>query len=92
MQLRIFIKNRDGSRELDTTPWCIIEWERKYKRSFVDDIASASMEEWAFLAWEAVKAAGGTVAPFEEWCRALEDVTIVPANVDPTNAAPSAAS
>ena len=89
MQLRLRYTHREeGTREVVTTPMCIIEWERRTKKAFSD--ATFGMEDMTFLAWEAVKAAGGIVTPFDDWARALTDIEYVSDQTRPTQGALSA--
>jgi len=91
MQLRISYTNAGQTGEALTSPSVVIAWERKYqtKISRVAD-TGLGMEDLAFLAWEATRASGTVVPPFETWIEALEEITAGDEG-RPTSAAPSAA-
>jgi hypothetical protein len=89
MQLRLrYVHREEGTKEVTTTPMCIIEWERRTKKAFTD--ARFGMEDMTFLAWEATKASGQVVTPFDDWARALTDIEYISDETVPTRGALSA--
>jgi len=90
VQLRIRYETKDANREVITTPFAIIAWERQYKRS-IGDGNGLSMEDLAFLCWEAVKASGEVVPPFDHWAAGLRSINLESGDESrPTSPEPSA--
>jgi hypothetical protein len=92
MQLKIAYTIEGQTTEVTTNPFAVMQWERRYKTK-ISRIShdGLGIEDLLFLCWEAIKAQGTTVAPFEVWAAVVETVTTV-ADDDavPTRPAPSA--
>ena len=93
MELRIRVTQESDTYEVVTTPWVIMQWERKFKTK-VSRVASdgLGLEDIAWLAWEASKAAGRTVTiNFDQFAKDVRGIELVGDDeATPTHAAPSA--
>lgn len=93
MQLRIHYTTTDGTPvEVSTTPFSVMQWERKYttKVSRIGE-DGLGIEDLLYLAWEATKAAGTIVTPFDTWAATIADIrTVSDETARPTNPALSA--
>ena len=78
MQLKIAYTIEGQTTEVTTNPFAVMQRERKYKTKIsriADD--GLGIEDLLYLCWEAIKAHGTTVAPFEVWAAVVETVTTV---------------
>ena len=76
MQLRITYSTATGGETVvTTTPFVIMAWERtcRTKMSAVFD-TGLGMEDLLTLAWEATRAGGTTVPPFEQWAKTVTEI------------------
>lgn len=78
MQLRIAYTIDSQPAEVVTNPFAVMQWERKYKTK-ISRISEEGLgiEDLLFLCWEAVKAEGGIVAPFEIWAATVQAIKTV---------------
>jgi hypothetical protein len=93
MELSIDVDLGEGPFTVTTNLWVIVQWERKYKRKASDLANGAGMEDIAYMAYEACRAAGVVVpAVFDDFVKRAKQIT--PGEVDtpvPTEPAPTAA-
>jgi hypothetical protein len=61
MKLTMTVDAGAGQYQVTTSLKCVVNWERKYKRKASDLAQGVSMEDLAYLAYEASKLAGITV-------------------------------
>lgn len=93
MQLRIEYTIDSTPAEAVTNPFSVMGWERKYKTK-ISRISEdgLGMEDLLYLCWEAVKATGTVVPPFEVWAATVEKIrTVGDDESNPTKAAQPAA-
>lgn len=92
--MRIAVDTGTGRRELETTMWAIVQWERKFKVKASDMARSMGMEDVAFLAYASEQAAGNTVpAVFDDYVKRIRFCEILDAGDEtPTQGAPTDAS
>lgn len=90
MQLRISYTIDSATNETVTNPFAVMQWERKYKTKISrisDD--GLGIEDLLYLCWEAVKAAGTLVPPFDIWAATVESIkTVADDEGTPTKPAP----
>ena len=93
MELRIRVMLEDDTYDVVTTPWVIMQWERKFKTK-VSRISTdgLGLEDLAWLAWEASKAAGRTVPiNFDAFAKDIRSLEVIGDDeATPTQAAASA--
>lgn len=92
MQLRIQYTIDGTPYETVTNPFSVMQWERKYKTK-VSNISTDGfgIEDTLYLAWEAVKAGGVVVPPFDVWAATVQSIrTVSDDEAVPTSPAPSA--
>ena len=73
----------DGTKEVTTSLYVLVQWERRYKRKASDLAAGIGIEDLAYLAWESSKQAAIVVpAEFDTFVKklvgAIEIVTSEP--------------
>ena len=78
MKLTMNVDAGSGQYQVSTSLKCIVNWERKYKRKASDLAQGVSMEDLAFLAYEASKLAG-IVVPivFDDFIDAIVTLDVV---------------
>jgi hypothetical protein len=69
----------DGTVEVSTNLYVIVQWERRYKRKASDMAAGVGVEDLAYMAWEASKLHGVVVpAEFDTFVKKIvEGVEVV---------------
>jgi len=75
MQLTLEVEFVDGREPVtvETTLFCTVLWERKYKRKASELGSAIGQEDLAYLAYEASKMAGITVpAIFDDYLKSLK--------------------
>jgi len=78
VQLRIEYSIDDTPNQVVTNPFSVMAWERKYKTKISrisDD--GLGIEDLLYLCWEAVKASGVVVPPFEIWAATVQTIRTV---------------
>jgi hypothetical protein len=94
MELNLTITTADDEWQVTTTPWVIMQWERKFKTK-ASNLANVGIgiEDLIFLGYEATKLTGRTVPiNFDTFAQSVTNVE-VDSEADsarPTGAAPSA--
>ena len=85
MRARLRVESTDGETVVVTAAVAdFIRWERQYKRKTSELAASWGLEDWAYIAWAALKRGKGTALAFDEWQQTVsaveldEDETAVP--------------
>jgi hypothetical protein len=93
MQLTLRVDIGDGPEDVTTTLWSIVAWERKYKSKASDMAKGLGMEDLAYLAFEASKAAKKVMpAVFDDYLKKIISLEVVSEDADPTHGAPDDAS
>jgi len=64
MKFKLRVDQGEGPYEVETSLWVVTQWERRFKRKASDMAAGIGIEDLAFLAHEASKAAS-IVVPVE---------------------------
>lgn len=78
MKLTMNVDAGAGQYQITTSLKCVVNWERKYKRKASDLAQGVSMEDLAYLAYEASKLAGITVPiVFDDFIDSLVSLDIV---------------
>jgi hypothetical protein len=72
MQITLKLDTGEGPHNVTTNLWCIVQWERKYKRKMSDLAEGVGAEDLAYLAWEASKV-NGIMVPvvFDDYLKKL---------------------
>jgi hypothetical protein len=92
MELRIRVTLESDTYDVVTTPWVIMQWERKFKTKVSKVVQDGlGLEDIAWLAWEASKAAGRTVPiNFDQFAKTVTAIEMVGDDeATPTQAAAS---
>lgn len=92
MQFTIHYETEDTTADVETNPWVIMVWERKYKTKATRiGQEGLGVEDVAFMAWEASKLHGITVPiSFETFAQGIRKLEVRSDDTSrPTNAAPS---
>lgn len=94
MELNITITTEDDEWTVKTTPWVIMQWERRFKTK-ASNLANVGIgiEDLIFLGYEATKTTGRTVPMnFDTFAQAVTNVKVEGEadSARPTDAAPSA--
>lgn len=78
MQLKIAYTIDSHTADVVTNPFAVMQWERKYKTkiSRISD-EGLGIEDLLYLCWEAVKASGTVVPPFDVWAANVETIKTV---------------
>lgn len=79
MQLRIAYTTTEAPEaEVVTTPFSVMQWERKYKTKISKiEEDGLGIEDLLYLGWEAVKTTGTVVPPFEVWAATVTNIRTV---------------
>lgn len=93
MQQAIEIDLGEGPFTVNTNLWVMVQWERKMKRKASDLVNGAGVEDIAYMAYEACKAAGVVVpVVFDDFVKKAVSISPVDAEpATPTQAAPTVA-
>lgn len=88
MQLRLNVDTGQGSYEVTTTFFNVMQWERHTKRQASDLAKGIGYEDLARLAWFASQSAGIVVpAVFDDFAKKIIGLTVV--EEEPVNPTPS---
>lgn len=87
MQLHIRYRITDTADDVDvvTNPFSVMQWERKYSTKIsriADD--GLGIEDLLYLGWEATKAAGVVVPPFDIWAATVAKIETTGEETNPT--------
>lgn len=83
-------EKENGTYTVEADLFCIVQWERKYKRAPADLLQAPHIEWLAFLAWEACKQSGVKVPMvLDDYMRRLISVEPVDTDTNPTDGAPT---
>jgi hypothetical protein len=78
MEIRLLVDTGNGPRELATTMWAIVQWERKFKVKASDMAKSMGMEDLTFLAYCSEQAAGNSVpAVFDDYVKRIKSLDVL---------------
>lgn len=78
MKLRMKLNLGDGPIEVQTTLATIVSWERKFKRKASDLGNGIGIEDLAYMAHEACKAASILVPlALDDFIKKLEDIEVI---------------
>ena len=97
----IRVDDGNGSREVETSPWTVRQWElhQKLRLSQLGQ-RGFGMDDYMFLAWRELTDQGEISATFDKWARSLKVCEIVyrssddgetDENADPNSPSPSEA-
>jgi hypothetical protein len=91
MKQRLHVAMLDGD-ELDVVAAApdFIRWEKQYKRKTSSLAGEWATEDWAFLAWAALKRQRSTADTFDDWLGGVLEV--MPSDQEPVRPTPPAAS
>jgi hypothetical protein len=94
VELQLTITADGDTWQVSTTPWVIMQWERRYKTK-ASTIAQGGLgiEDLAYMAYEATKLSGRTVPiSFDAFAQAITNIEVGTGadEARPTVAAPSA--
>lgn len=78
MKLKIRYVAEGTAYEVTTTLATIVAWERRFKRKASEMAQAAGIEDLAYMAWEAAKAAKIVVpGSFDTFVEQLEEIDVV---------------
>lgn len=78
MKIRMSVDTGNGPREVETTMWAVVQWERRFKVKASDMAKSMGMEDLAFLAYASEQAAGNPVpAVFDDYIKRVRSIDVV---------------
>ena len=91
MKIRMQVDTGTGPREVETTMWAVVQWERRFKVKASDMAKSMGVEDLAFLAYASEQAAGNSVpAVFDDYVKRIRSIELIGEETEnPTQKAPT---
>lgn len=90
MKLKLQVDYNGDQYEVNTTLKTIVAWERKFKSKVSKLAEGIGLEDLAYLAYEASKAAGRTMpAVFDDFINKCDNIEVVDTDNRPTQEAQS---
>jgi hypothetical protein len=91
MNIKMQVDTGTGPRELQTTLWAVVQWERKFKVKASDMAKGMGMEDLVFLAYCSEQAAGNPIpAVFDDYVRKVRTIDVIGTDDEtPTQGAPT---
>jgi len=78
MNMRMQVDTGSGPRELETTLWAVVSWERKFKCKASDMAKGMGMEDLVYLAYMSEQAAGNPIpAVFDDYVRKIKSLDVI---------------
>lgn len=77
MKARLRVESTDGETVVVSAAVAdFIRWERQYKRKSSELVAAWALEDWAYIAWAALRRGKGTALTFDEWQQTVSAVEL----------------
>jgi hypothetical protein len=91
MNITMQVDTGSGCRELQTTMWAVVQWERKFKVKASDMAKGMGMEDLVYLAYCSEQAAGNPIpAVFDDYVKKIKSIDVVASGDEtPTQGAPT---
>jgi len=91
MNITMQVDTGNGPREVMTTMWAVVQWERKFKVKASDMAKGMGVEDLVFLAYASEQAAGSpTPAVFDDYVKKIKSIEVVGSGDEtPTQGAPT---